>query len=200
MLLYDTVEDAKAKLASTLCYYDKDAVQVRDVLLSEDGEKKILVCLQSRKWKSYKYVPISDPKFRFNRYNLGYAQHKVVAIWWVRLPHKQWKQGLRPDQMQSFCAQTSLREYARFGFDNPVIDMMENIYPSAEECLKVVKDERANSATFHKDFAVSWDRLHGDAIIEYRGKNVGTSHDMKKFTLMPEYKYVNEAMLEALKL
>lgn len=199
-LHYDTVEDASAKLASTICYYGKEAVNVKGVV---PGEKpgEIMALVQGRKWNRAKHVNIKDPEFHYSKFNLGYANHGEVAIWWCRMPHKQWRQGLRSDQMQRYGSAPGFAEYGRFGYDRFIADMLENTYPNLEKCEELLKNKAVHNVAFHKDFGLSWDNLHQDFIFEYRGKNIGMAPALKarSVKLIPEFQFIAEALDETMR-
>lgn len=198
MIHYDTVEDASAKLTSTICYYEDKAVTVK-IVQGGDTPGAIMAGIVGRDWARAKYVNIKDPKFRYTKFNLGYANHGQVAVWWCRIPMKQWRQGLRADQMQRFASNAMYNDYGRWGFDKSICGMLENQYPHIDDCRKILTDKTSYNIAFHKDFGLSWDNLHQDFILEYRGKNIGTSHDLKKFNLTDEHKYLGEVVAETLK-
>jgi hypothetical protein len=196
MLLYDNKEDAYNKLASTICYYDGHAVYVRQVIQKDDGS--FIVEWKDKITGGIRRCPLNDPLFNCMNFNLGYSNAKHSAVWWARTPHKQYRQGLRADQMISFAANPGMRENIPFEYNNTIINMLENKYPDAESCKKILMDGAAHIMAFHKNFASTYDDMHKDIILEYKGKKIGITTDFKKFALVPEYEYLTEYLREAI--
>lgn len=195
---FDNLDDVNGKFAGTICMFDKKAVSVKGAT-TEGGVFFLNLCtsLNGR----YKLVPLDHPGFSYRDFNVGYAnsQKGYPAIWWYRRPLRQWKQGLKKDQMFFRLAGNQGRFMdANFGWNRACIDMLENQYPSIETCQKGLIDGEIPSAAFHKDFAISWDRLHDDFILEHRGRQVATSmrRSMKQFKVLPEFTYLQETIRE----
>ncbi len=199
MLLYDNLEDTMSKLHGTIVYYGGLAALVREVN-PDDVEQKLpyLLTLQT-KGRNYITCPINDPKFSYKDYNLGYANHGSAASWWYRKPMKQYRQGLRADQMNSIFSRPNIYGRARWEFSNSIIQMLENNYPKIDTCERNLKEGEVEVMAFHRDLAMSYDRIHKDFIIEYRGKIAGQTNNLKDFSLLDEYKYLTEAIKEAMK-
>lgn len=195
MYTYDTLEDAKAKLEATMVYYDGKAVYVKQMQEREGG---IIWCdIRQNGGRSACWVELTDPKLNFTQYNIGYTNADGIAVWWGRRPQKQFKQGLRGEQVVQHASNPQFYHAVSFVYCSPIIQMMENHYPSLEECEKRLKDQDAAAIAFHKNFAASYDKLHRDLILEYRGRAIGVAHKLKDFDLADDYKYLTEALKEA---
>lgn len=200
MILYDNIEDANGKLAGTICLLKGKPVLVREVCTSdEDPKAPYTLLVQGHRDRNYIKSNIDDPNFSFKDFNLGYANQGSYACWWFRKPMKQFRQGLRIDQMSLKMSRPELAGHFRWEFGLPIVKMLENNYPPIEECAKALRDQMTEGAAFHKDVALSFDRIHQDYLVEYRGSIVGNTADLKTFTLLNEYKYLTEAIQEATK-
>lgn len=200
MLLYDNADDVKAKLAGTLCYHGGKACLVREAMPDFDHEQQkeiYLLRLQFLNSRHYKTVKLDDPDFNYMRFNLGYSNHGHSAVWWYRIPIKQYHQGLRHNQLKKRLTNPAYAGHVEFGLNLPICNMMEAVYPDFEQCVKDLKDGDANVSAFHQDFAASWDKVHKDLIIEYKGVQVGSLISRDNFNLMDEYKHLTEALKEA---
>lgn len=195
MLLYDNLEDAKVKLVSTFCYHKGKAVMVREVL--EDEGQSFILRLQGLNARNYTHTKLDDPAFNYMNFNLGYSNHKHAAAWWYRIPFKQYRQGLKHDQVKRRASNSGFYHEVEFGFNKPITDMMENIYPKYEECEKLLKDQNASIMAFHKDFACTWDHIHQDLIVEYKGTSIGSMTSPKNIKLLDDYAHLTEALREA---
>ncbi|OYV41138.1 MAG: hypothetical protein B7Z80_02680 [Rhodospirillales bacterium 20-64-7] len=198
MLQYDNIDDAQIKLLKTICLYDKKPVHVLGVDMADIHGKLPYKLTLKLPTGDYINCLLDDPKFSFRDYNLGYANQGAAPYWWFRRPLKQYRQGLRGDQMESRFSNPNLYGGARFEYSRGIIAMLENQYPHYEKCARPLVDGEAYGLAFHKDFALSYDRLHKDFIIEYRGKVIGQTKNFKDFTVLDEFKHLQEPLTEAL--
>lgn len=198
MLTYDNLEDARAKLTDTMAYYEGKAVYVRSVNTDpEDASKFRVQLIYYAGGKQTKWIKLDDPKFNYIHFNLGYANITGSSVWWARKPVRQYRQGLRSDQMRPVASSPYYLHTMDFCYESYIIDMLENKYPHFEECEQVLKDQVTPIVAFHKDFAVSWDKLHSDMILEYRGIHIGSGHKIGQFKLADDAKFLTEYLQEA---
>lgn len=197
MILYDILDDAKNKLVGTIVYYKGKAVFVKDVqpMDTDDGVKYVVYMANLNGGKRMTAL-LDDPDLNYMNFNLGYANAHGYACWWFRHPMRQYAQGLKAGQLGRVA---SRREFYDMGFNynGSICKMLENSYPKFQEIEKELKDEDQLAIAFHRDFAASWDKVHRDMIIEYKGRLIGHSTNLKDFELMDEYKYLTEALKEA---
>src|SRR5690606_29840516 len=116
---------------------------------------------------------LSDPEFNYREFNLGYANAGVYAGWWYRRPHKQYSQGLKKHQMGWRTSHPGYHPDEPFGFTKSFIQMLENNYPHLDVCQQQLRDHVRLAIAFHRDFALTWDEIHNDFLLEYRGKKIG---------------------------
>jgi len=189
---FDNIEDVQTKFVSTICYYDGKAVIVKNADILEDGKYYLTVSgINGRN----KQINLDDPLFKYKDYNMGYVNTHGQAVWFFRRPIKQYRQGLKKEQTGYIKAiPGGLAE--GFGFSRPVCQMLENIYPSLEECKVAVHDQDVLSLAFNRDFAVAWDHIHEDYLLEYRGVSIGSG--TKSFRVLPSYSHLNDKIKEVI--
>lgn len=192
---YDNLEDAKSKLLGTYCYYKRQAVLVKTIEIGADGIYYASVYTLSGNHR--KTITLDDPDFNCSDFNIGYVNYEGAAIYFYRVPGRQYRQGIRGDQLGAKASQRHYLDHKDFNMGRHVSDMMENIYPRPEECERKLKEEGKPIVAFHKNFAATWDRLHSDYILEYKGQLIGHTKDWKRFELMEEHLHLTEALKEA---
>lgn len=195
-LTYDNLEDARSKLLGTIVYYDGAPVSVKDVQMDKPNEFVLFVnSLTGRGITAKKLV---DPAFNFTRFNLGYANYNDGGCyWWYRVPKKQYQQGLRAEQLK-FKSSSHLGNPI-FRPSKPVQDMLTDSYPEFEECVKTIRDTPFPIVrAFNKDFAMSYDKIHDDLVIEYKGQQVGAMPSRYEIKLIEEFKHLYEPCKEIL--
>ena len=200
---FDNIDDVQSKFHQTICYYENKVVLVKGANLRADNFGNPLMTKFDLVIAHYqaknKTIGLEDPKFNYTEYNLGYANSGLYSIWWYRKPVKQYKQGLRPEQMGFSASIEIYDKIDPFGFHKSCVDMLENNYPDLNAIEKPLRDTAVNTIAFHKDFALSFDRIHEDFILEYKGNKIGasTNKSLSEFRLLSEYKHLAEALQEA---
>lgn len=198
---YDNLQDASSKLVGTFCMYKGKAIVVKDVQTTDPdgydkGEYRVY-------WNDMEHgrtgTPflMEDPEFNCSHYNLGYVNRMQAASWFYRLPQKQWKQGLRHDQLGQ---KVSARQYygaVEFRASPWVGQMLEDLYPSFKEAIELLKRDKAEIVAFHRNFAAKYNRMHQDFVVEYKGDEIGVTHDAHTFKLTDRYQHLNESLQEA---
>ena len=195
-LHYDTVEDAKTKLANSICYYDGKAILVKSILgndLEPENLKVQFINLEGNQ----KTVKLLDPLLNYTHFNIGYTNQVCRAVWWYRKPIRQYTQGLRYTQMNYVTSDGSDNEIL-FQYSTETARMLENVYPTFEECQEKLVEGRSDSIAFHQHFGMSFDNLHDDFIIEYRGRKIGTNPRAHEFKLIKDFRHLSEALTEAI--
>ena len=203
-LLYDNYDDAKQKLAGTFCMYDGRAVIVKSIyhpdpgIIAENPNGDFIIggniAYNGRAFKCL----LSDPKFDFSSFNLGYVNRDdgFASAWYYRRAVRQYRQGLKNDQVS---IRYSARKYAEVGFQHTksVALMLENKYPKFEEIEEGLRSKQTAIGAFHKNFAATYDDIHDDLIIEYKGKPIGHSISRNTFKLVDDQKHLTEHLMEA---
>lgn len=196
MLHYDNYDDAVTKLANTICYHDGKAVFVKGVNVSDFDGKTLLLTLQLTRNGRSKVVELVDKGLNYTNFNLGYVNYEVGSAWWFRKPIRQYRQGLKADQLSLRASEQEYYQLAHFGFYNNICDMLENNYPTLVECEQKLKDKERPIVAFHKNFAATWDPLHRDLLLEYQGTRIGVTANFKKFNLLDEFRHLTESLEE----
>lgn len=198
---FDNLDDVISKFGSTICYYDKKAVLVKTAVPHPEQLNKFQVHLSPIGGR-YKLVDLDDPAFDYKNFNIGYANAGTFAAWWYRKPTKQYQQGLKKSQL-GVKASPKNGVFAieeGFTFSKPYVSMLENIYPDPGVCANILADKKMTVVGFHRDFALGWDDLHQDHVLEYRGTKIGVSINktLTKYRLIAEARHLHEALEEAL--
>lgn len=198
MILYDNFEDVRAKLLNTMCYYKGKAIFIKDIQHDAEDPNDFILVYVTVDNRNRKHVKLSDPGLNYLNFNLGYVTYNGVgAVWWYRIPQRQYRQGLKRDQLGIVSPNARGLQGLEFNFDRNVVNMLENKYPKFGEVAEQVRDFNDRSVAFHRDFATSWDRIHRDYIIEYKGRPIGSATDTQNFKLIDEYQHLTEAFKEA---
>jgi len=202
---FDNLEDVSSKFSQTICYYENKAVFVKQVSHQIDPNNseqipdkfRLVVCAFNMRNKN---INLEDKAFTYKKYNIGYANTNNHCLWWYRKPIKQYRQGLIRSQLGFSSSENVMMPEENFNFSRPYVNMLENVYPEIPVVEKVLKDKEAKTIAFHKDFALSYDYIHQDFILEYRGTKVGVSlnGNLGEYKILNEYKHLNEALQEAL--
>lgn len=194
---YDNIEDVRSKLLGTIVYYNEAPVVVKDVQQSPEKTFDVFFT-KSFFGRGFETKPLTDPGFNFSRFNIGYANHGANgAVWWYRQPAKQYQQGLKANQL-SYRTSGVGHVGVMFKVGQPIEQMLLNKYPNYDEALKTIHSVDDNiSVAFHKDFAVSWDKIHKDALLEYKGKLIGYMPG-SEIKLIDEFQHLYEPCKEAI--
>lgn len=214
MLVYDNLEDVRAKLNGTICYYKNKAIYVKECHNALDafnagyfdkdynegkapkaGEFCCVATLPGGRSKLT--FLLTDPEFNYMDFQLGYANHNQMAVYWYRQPIKQWRQGLKDNQLAYNVSSPGYKNMFGFEFGKPIAEMMENKYPKFNDAVSTVKSGEHVVVAFHRDFAVSWDKVHEDVVLEYKGRCIGHGTNPHNFKLMEQYSHLAEAVKEA---
>lgn len=196
---FDNIDDVISKFVGTVCYYEGKPVRVEKALHSMVNEGSFTFILKPSDGGPLKSIEITDPKFNYRDFNLGYANLSSHAVWLFRRPLKQYQQGLRHNQVGMLCAVPAGQlPDDGFGFTKNYIKMLSDDYPPLSVCTKQVTVDGRHSSAFHRDFAISFNPLHGDYTIEFRGKNIGISHDLVDFKLTPAHEHLRETLQEVI--
>lgn len=197
---YDNINDAKNKLGGTMVYFDGSAVGCRQVEELETG-MRILLCPFNNPNGRGKWEDILDKRLAYMEYNIGYVNDYEYATWFMRMPYKQYRQGLRVDQCEYRDESGQFRvpglaQQQILNYNDATAKMLENKYPSFEEAHELVKSGKAQKMAFHVDFAIYKDRLHGRIVLEHKGIPTAFEDLNKTFKCMPELAWLRESIRE----
>lgn len=200
--MLDNLKDVRQKFEKTLVYYDGKAHWVGQCSESDGGNEFSLLLYTAEALNKLqgaakpKWVKVIDPLLQYRLYNIGYLQYAdATCPWLYRVPYRQYKQGLHlPSQVCSNMHEGGLVDWV--SFNDKVAAMLENQYKPLEECMKSVFDDHTSTWAPHKDFALRFDRLHSDFIIEYKGIDVGSLSKDRSHRFLPETSYLHETFRE----
>lgn len=132
-----------------------------------------------------------------NDYNLGYVNFTKNSGYIVRIPKKQYKQGVREDTLYD-----NLNNHWVESIDTPIINMMSNFYPSIQSCMTQVDCGEANSRAFNRSFSLANKQFGGGFELSYKKKPVGvifmSDAGQPGFELYDNYKWLEETVGEAI--
>lgn len=193
---FDNLEDVRSKFMGTICMYNGHPVLVKDASVNEEGAFTVL--LQSKN-KAPPLILLSDPLFNYTDFHIGYANTFNAASWWYRKPIKQYQQGLKRSQLGYKLSKDVAGIHDElFGFTKPYLDMLTRIYPPPAAVMKILRNQEMASLAFHQDYALSYDPLHNDFRLEYRGHRIGITSDLVSFKLNKDFEHLKESLQEVL--
>lgn len=197
MANFDLLEDVNQKFTGSVLLYDKKVVLCKSVSTSPVKAGEFILQLAPQNSRNVLDINVSDPALDYKNFRIGYCNGGNYAAWWYRKPHKQWSQGLKANQMGFRISGGHPHDH--FGFNKPFNNMLEGIYPDIETVKKCLIDKSSMAMAFHKDFALSYDDIHDDFVLEYHGTKIGASigRELKQFKIMPEARHLVEALKEA---
>lgn len=196
---FDILDDVSVKFTGTVVMYEKKAALVKGATYDPDKLNQFILQTALQGSRSTVNINLNDPDLDYKNYRIGYCNGGTYCSWWYRKPHKQWAQGLKSGQMGWRISADGGHAHDNFGFNKPFINMLEGIYPDIETVKKSLIDKSVMALAFHKDFALSYDQIHDDFVLEYHGTQIGASIDreLKQFKIMPEARHLMEALQEA---
>lgn len=197
--MFDNLADVDSKFSGTVCYYEKKPIIVKGAAKHPEKENEFTLLISSQ-YSKPKYVNLNDPNLNWRDYNIGYANIGPCASWWYRRPAKQYRQGLKKDQLSYKTSNVNLPPDEGFNYSKPFILMLEDSYPDIKLCKHILEEGNIKVISFNRDFALSYNKLHEAHVLEYHGKYVGVSTNQKltEYRLMPEFQHLQEALQEAI--
>lgn len=192
---FDNIEDVNSKFVGTICYHEKMPVLIKAAQPSLEEPGSFVLNATNASGRS-KYIKLNDPALNYRDFNIGYANQGHYAVWWYRRPIRQYRQGLKKDQMGFKMSMNDYGIEETFGYSKPYINMLKNHYPDLPQCDAQLRGMVYKTIAFHKDFALSWDEVHSDFILEYRGRKIGCSvgKDLKQYNLLAPAEYLAETL------
>ncbi|MCA9381303.1 hypothetical protein KC678_03490 [Candidatus Dojkabacteria bacterium] len=98
-------------------------------------------------------------------FSLGYYNSNDSCIYVKRVPQRNWKQGLRTNNIAS---NGGFVEFESEGFLNCLLDK----YPSIDDCIEFISCQEYKAISFHKQFALGSKFKKGFNLL-YKDKKVG---------------------------
>ena len=114
-------------------------------------------------------------------------------LWGARNPFRQWKQGLRADQVQYVGHDDSMVS-AMLACNQYTYNMLANIYPTVEGALEDTRrftaDNYNTRIAIHKNFALIGVRNFKHVGLEYKGMDMTSFNSEGVPKLNPEMRYL----------
>ena len=191
--MYDyNLEQARMRLLTTIVGSGDDFYYVEDVRAGREGVITII---------GFKLPDLRDQKLmrldeiQCFEYNIGYWNHGREAVYVVRVPARQNKQGIAHDNLRVVQKDrlASLRDYQRHYTSPTFLDMLKNKYPTFEEARAKLLSKEAVSVAVTKDIAYRYDDDLEFFILEYKGRAVAHG-DIDKMSVPTKYQYLREKL------
>lgn len=203
-MLYDNLNDAQSKLLDTLIMYDGYGVYVQEVRSNEEDVTVIELKVQ-RPGRGAKgeWVKLTDPKLRYMQLTVGYVNYNGESKWFYRHPVRQYRQGLRGEQLggrdeSGLRVEYNIRFNDLYNKHSCWAEMLENKYPTIEEATKKVSDGTATKVGFHKNFALYRDKFRKDFVVEYKGRPIAVTQDVTGHCEpVEEFRFLREELQRA---
>lgn len=128
---------------------------------------------------------------------LGFVNTHTRAKYVVRIPKKQYKQGLRQNNLTVLPYNDNFNPLTK-GFVNCVL----GIYPSVEDCMELVTCGEMESCAFSRKYSLSLGPTPDKYELTYKIYSVGTisitNHNIVKYDLFEKYSYLKEDLEEVI--
>lgn len=169
------------------------------------GVKAAYLPLKQGSKTHYETVSVNDPDLDFRSISarIGYMDFDhpgwMEAVWVSRKAVRKVIQGLSPHNIGIAPLFTSKRHampmrmltFSDIIQQSGFVDMVRNQYHSFDSVKKLLAEKRVISVAVTRNFAINH-RDEGIYGIEYKGRQIGTSQDLRAFILLPEYSYFGE--------
>lgn len=185
-----SAEDKRQKLHQSICMYKGKPCYVQ---CSPDHKVNTVTITTLAGRGVGKNIEYTDDEFNYKDIRLGYINYGLEAIYLVRQPIRQYKQGLCHEVIKT------VPEGIAYVPDMVRSKSMENCilgeHPEYSKALKDVVDGEATSRAFSRHCAVGTDKNF--IYLYYRGRRVGQMrYDSDEFVLLPtgEHSFIRDIM------
>ncbi len=185
MKMYQSIDYARGRLVGTIARVKGKAASITGL----DSKTVAYVSILEEIERSN---PIKD--LDITPVPLGYANWGNNAFYVCRSPvRKDWKQGLRPATMRCIGVDGDEGLYVDKEGLKAVAKAIENIYPSIDECLQHLANNRYGHKAFCREFSVK--AREGINVLLYKGRyEIGSMDNKKRIKLDPAYNWLNETL------
>lgn len=129
----------------------------------------------------------------FQPIQLGYMNLGSGCYYFKRRALRQdWRQGIRNGNFESDYP-GNIRMLGR-----ALYDLMNNKYPSLEDCVFDVMTTNITSKAFNKHFALEFSLVNNKMKLKYKGDHIGYITSNLTFTLDRKYIYLQERLEDAI--
>lgn len=140
-------------------------------------------------------VPLAD--LDLTPFRLGYMNSNRMAHYLMRIPSRQWRQGLRSGLIYSATGGGGRDVYR-----DPVafINMVRGIYPTPDDALDMLANDEADACAFSRSFAlVRSSHKKPRFFLHWKGRQVGEARMGDRridFALDKSFEYLSEMLEE----
>lgn len=205
--MYDTVEEARMRLAGTVVMYRGEPKYIRDCTPGAGGE--IMLQMDSLPNLNNGIITsLRDPDLNIKEFraSVGYMNNISVdggqtfkAHYVMRMPVRGdgFKQGLHNSNLVFPRINGDRQRWDRALGLPAFKDMLMGVYPNIEACKQILdEDPRQVSIAFHRTFALAKDHDLGFYILNYKGRRIA-SGDVDNLALPSHNWYLNELLQES---
>lgn len=167
----------------------------------ETHSRLVLTLTHTIHGKRLSDIKFSDPKLKYNTFNLGYANIGPCAVYVSRLPTRGggYQQGLNTNNLRIVDNPQTARRIntgmliGSEGFEN----MLRGTYPTYDEAQTMLRENRQQeSVAFDRVLSLGRDsQLSGLHYLFYRGTKIGYG-EVDRVVIPREYRYVKEILDE----
>lgn len=206
---YETVDEVKFRLESSVVLYDGKPVYISRVGMAEADDKKEIARVYfydlpllngDKKGGGETRKYLSSRKFDLSPFKMGYMNDKGRATFVSRAPVRQNKQGLTSnvttfqDMMGRRSEDVSFNTMIRSqGF----VDMVAGKYPSFQECGDMLDNKDILSVALSRSFAFSIDHDLEALFLTHKGVRCGmVTRGQKAIKIPQKFHFLKEEMEE----
>lgn len=207
--MFDTGKDAFQKLGHTIILLHETPIFV---VSCEDGPKNAVILKYWQLPNKEASPELQEVKldeahvdFRTLGCRLGYLNATAPSgdeqcVFVSRTPRRQTVQGINPSNLNFtyFINPTSGSkvefDWKKYYKDTSFADMLKGKYPTRKQAQKyIIENENVTSLAFARWFAFKKKKV-GPMYLEYKGKEIGWSADLKKINLSKAYTHLQETL------
>jgi hypothetical protein len=186
--LFATQADIKLRLDNTIIRW-----KGRPYYCRNSGESYQLMLYQvANRQEEAIIVDVGDPLLDFSSPPVGFLNHDEYCVYYSRVPHRKYKQGLANDSIEVHLLNgQKTRDYEHQYVSDKKALMFMGSYPSYHYCWDVIhrkpKEVRKISHAFSRNFAIQGGE-NGCVELYHKMNLIGNYNtDDKYFSLLPTY-------------
>lgn len=208
--MYDTQEEYKQKLGSTVVLFDGKPVLIHE--FSGKGKDITILFYKLPLSKSGTgeglHELANDPRWDFKKLGekLGYINlvnsttKERDIIFSSRIPTRHSVQGLssRTVGLKSFPENKFNIEWATLLTQESLTDTLMNKFPSRQKAFDIITGDTFNiicNVAIGRKYALSYNRVHPPGLV-YRGENIAYTEDGKLFKLAKHKLFMKEELVD----
>lgn len=125
---------------------------------------------------------------------LGFINYKGYANYLVRLPKKQYRQGITPGVVQNITKKANFNPFVP-----EICKTILNSYPSISDSIERLECGEAYSCAFHRNYAIGAKLVGGKYLLMYKQFQVGTifqTYGNINIDLSKDFYFLQEDVME----